>query len=275
MKINIFSPRKRPVNFIGILIAKGEELNRQLRESEPQTHDYWNADNIEDDEDRKKVKETIKRLDEWMNNQIDSLSYVDDVPEFDAEGLDFLNIEDDDSNGIEEHQRPFDEIINTVEEEQEVYQIQSNYNKPTAIDQTSNDEPNIGGDEEGEENRTRDGGEKNKGTGENNTGNGELYHERQMLYIKTPYDDEKKMYRIIIKSIEDLNNCEIRFNRWTDSGELERLKIEKAFIDDRQLEISGNTIKNVTLNGNKDINIEVLFETKRKCVMEVKVYVQS
>ena len=53
MKINIFSPRKRPVNFIGILIATGEELNKQLRESEPQTHDSWNADNIEDEEYRK------------------------------------------------------------------------------------------------------------------------------------------------------------------------------------------------------------------------------
>ena len=49
MKINIFSPRKRPVNFIGILIATGVELNKQLRESEPQTHDVWNADNIEDE----------------------------------------------------------------------------------------------------------------------------------------------------------------------------------------------------------------------------------
>lgn len=60
MKIDIFSPRKRPVNFIGILIATGEELNRQLRESEPQTHDSWNADNIEDEEYRKKVRNTIK-----------------------------------------------------------------------------------------------------------------------------------------------------------------------------------------------------------------------
>lgn len=275
MKINIFSPRKRPVNFIGILMAKGEELNRQLRESEPQTHDSWNADNIEDDEDRKKVKETIKRLDEWMNNQIDTLSYVDDVSEFDAEGLDFLNIEDDDSNGIEEAQKPFDEINHTLEDEQEIYVLPSNNNKSSAIDETSNEEPNIGGDKEGENTRTRDGGEKSKGTGENNTGNGDLYHERQMLYIKTPYDNDKNMYRIIINPIEELNNCEIRFNRWTDSGELERLKIEKAYLDDRELEISGNTIKNLFLSGNKDTSIEVLFETKRKCVMEVKIYVQG
>lgn len=275
MKINIFSPRKRPVNFIGILIAKGEKLNKQLRESEPQTHDSWNADNIEDDEDRKKIKDTIRRLDEWMNMQIDSLSYVDDVPEFDAEGLDFLNLEDDDTNGIEEPQRPFDEIVNSEEEEQEILVMQKNFNTPSVIDKTSNDEPNAGGENDGQEDRTRDGGEKNKGEGENNSGSGELYHEKQMFYIKTPYDSDKNMYRVIIRPMENLDNCEIRFQRWTDSGELERLKIEKAYIDNKELKVSGNIINNVSLDGNKDTKIEVVFETKRKCVMEVKVYVQS
>lgn len=268
MKINIFSPRKRPVNFIGILIAKGEEINRQLRESEPQTHDSWNADNIEDDEDRKKIRETIRRLDEWMNEQIDSLSYVDDVPEFDAEGLDFLNLEDDDSNGIEEIQKPFDEILNNLEEEQEIFILQKNNNTSIAIDKTTNEEPNVGGEDDGNEDRMRDGGEKNKGEGENNSGNGDLYHETKMLYIKTPYDSDKDMYKVIIRPIENIDNCEIRFQRWTDSGELEKLKIEKAYLGDNELEISGNIIKNIKLKEDEDTKIEIIFETKRKCVME-------
>ena len=275
MKINIFSPRKRPVNFIGILVAKGEELNKQLRESEPQTHDSWNADNIEDDDDRKRVKDTIRRLDEWMNAQIDSLSYVDDVTEFDAEGLDFLNLDSDDIDGIEETQRPFDEIVSSEEKEQEILAIKKNYSISSAIDKTSNDEPNIAGDNDGQEYRTRDGRNKNDGEGENNSGSGELYHERQMFYIKTPYDNDKNMYRIIIRPMESLENCEIRFQRWTDSGELERLKIEKAYIDNKELKVLGNIISNVSLDGNKDTKMEVLFETKRKCVMEVKVYVQG
>lgn len=275
MKINIFSPRKRPVNFIGILVAKGEELNKQLRESEPQTHDSWNADNIEDDDDRKRVKDTIRRLDEWMNAQIDSLSYVDDVTEFDAEGLDFLNLDSDDIDGIEETQRPFDEIVSSEEKEQEILVIKKNYSISSAIDKTSNDEPNIAGDNDGQEYRTRDGRNKNDGEGENNSGSGELYHERQMFYIKTPYDNDKNMYRIIIRPMESLENCEIRFQRWTDSGELERLKIEKAYIDNKELKVLGNIISNVSLDGNKDTKMEVLFETKRKCVMEVKVYVQG
>lgn len=275
MKINIFSPRKRPVNFIGILIATGEELNKQLRESEPQTHDAWNADNIEDEDYRKKVRDTIRRLDEWLNEQIDSLSYVDDIEEFDAEGLDFLSLEDEDTNGIEEIQKPFDKIVNKVVEEQEIMVTQREINKPKAIDKTSDDEPKEGGDNPGNENRTKDGGTKGKGEGENTTGSGENYHESQMLYIKTPYDSKKNMYKVIVRPIEDLYNCEIHFQRYTDSGELEKIKINKAFINGQELQISGNIIKNIKMNGNEDTKIDVVFETKRKCIMEVKVYVQD
>lgn len=275
MKINIFSPRKRPVNFIGILIATGEELNKQLRESEPQTHDAWNADNIEDEEYRKKVRDTIRKLDDWLNEQIDSLSYVDDIDEFDAEGLDFLSLEDDDTNGIEEMQKPFDEIINKVVEEQEIIVVQRESNKPKAIDKTNDDEPKSGGDNPGTGDRTRDGGTKSKGEGENKTGAGENYHESQMLYIKTPYDSEKNMYKVIVRPVENLCNCEIHFQRCTDSGELEKLKISKAFMNGQELQVSGNIIKNITMNGDSDTKIDVVFETKRKCIMEVKVYVQD
>ena len=275
MKINIFSPRKRPVNFIGILIATGEELNRQLRESEPQTHDSWNADNIEDEEDRKKVKDTIKRLDAWLNEQIDSLSYVDDIEEFDAEGLDFLNLEDDDSNGIEEMQRPFDEIISKEEEEQEILLVQKNTNVPTGIDKTSEEEPKAGGEEEGNQNRTREGNQKKAGNGENTTGSGETYHEIKMKYVKTPYDSEKNVYRVIIRAEENLENSEIHFLRCTDSGELEKINVKKAFLDGIELDVSGNSVKNINLRENEDTKIEVEFETRRKCIMEVRVYVQD
>lgn len=275
MKINIFSPRKRPVNFIGILIAKGEELNKQLRESEPQTHDAWNADNIEDEEDRRKVRDTIRKLDVWINEQIDSLSYVDDIEEFDAEGLDFLNLEDDDSNGIEEMQRPFDEIVSKEEDEQEILAVQKNTNLPNGIDKTSGEDPKIGGEGEGNQDRIRDGKEKKTGNGNNTTGSGETYHEISMKYVKTPYDSEKNIYRVIIRTIEDLQNSEIHFLRCTDSGELEKINVKKAFLDGKELDVSGNTVKNINLREDEDTKIEVEFETKRKCIMEVRVYVQD
>jgi len=275
MKINIFSPRKRPVNFIGILIAKGEELNRQLRESEPQTHDSWNADNIEDEYDRRKVRDTIRRLDSWLNEQIDSLSYVDNIPEFDAEGLDFLTLEDEDSNGIEEMQKPFDEIISQEVEEQEILVGQNTPITPTGVDKTKDDEPKTGGEDEGEDPRTRDGRNKPSGNGENTTGGGGSYHEIKMKYVKTPYDSDNNRYRVIIRPVEDIEKSEIHFLRCTDSGELEKINVKKAVINGNELEIAGNAVKNIDLRENEDTKIDIEFDAKRKCIMEVRVYVQD
>lgn len=186
-----------------------------------------------------------------------------------------MNLDDDDSNGIEEMQKPFDEIVNKEEEEQEILIVQKNNNKSVGVDKTSEEDPKTGGQGDGEENRTRDGNEKKTGDGENNTGSGDSYHETKMKYIKTPYDSEKNEYRVIIRPEENLENSEIHFLRCTDSGELEKLNVKKAYIDGCELEISGNIIKNIDLKESEDTKIEVKFESKRKCIMEVRVYVQD
>ena len=275
MKINIFSPRKRPVNFIGILIARGEKLNSQLRDSEPQTHDVWNADNIEDENDRREARDTIRRLDAWLNEQIDSLSYVDNISEFDAEGLDFLTLEDEDSNGIEEMQKPFDEIISQEVEEQEILVGQNISITPIGVDKTKDDEPKTGGEDEGEDPRTRDGKNKPSGNGENTTGGGGSYHEIKMKYIKTPYDSDNNRYRVIIRPVEDIEKSEIHFLRCTDSGELEKINVKRAIFNGNELEILGNAVKNINLRENEDTKIDIEFDAKRKCIMEVRVYVQD
>ena len=277
MKISIYSPRKRPIDFIGILEVKGEEINKQLRESEPQTHDAWNADNIEDEDYRKIVKKTIKELDKWLNEQIDSLSNFDNSNEFDAEGLDFLTLEEDDDNddGIEDLQRPFDEILNDEGEQEEIIRTQKIIEKKNGIDKTKDIAPKAGGENEGEEERFRGEGHKSQGVGKNNTGSGESFHELKMKYIKTPFDHSKNKYRIIINSMENVKNCEVHFLRCTDSGELEKIKIKEAMINGETQEIYSNIVKNVNLKELENRIIEVEFESNRKCIMEVKVYVQD
>lgn len=273
MKIKMLSPRKRPINFIGILIATGKELNEQLRESEPQTHDEWNADNVENEEVRAKVAETIKRLDKWLNDQIDSISYTDDIEEFDIEGIDFLDIDDNDSNGMEDIQRPFDEIKVKEEEEQEIMPL-SRKKAIIGINKINDQDADAGEDSEEEHTRGNEG-KKRKKKQEKDIIDGEIYHAIQMEYIKTPYDSEKNIYRIIIKSTEDIVNGEIHFQRRTDSGELERLEIDKAYLGNEELNISKNKIKNINLKENEVTKLDVIFKNQRKCIMEVKVYVQK
>ena len=272
MKIEMLSPRKRPVNFIALVTATGKELNRQLRESEPQTHDKWSADNVEDEGDKKIIGDTIKRLNNWINEQINDLIYIDDEDEFDAEGIDFLNIEDEDIDGEKNEQNPFDDIENSEIELQEILTMPKE-NTSKIINKNDQEDPKAGGEELGDENIREHGGNA-LGEGEKDPdGGGKMYHEVQMEYVKTPYDSEKNIYKVIIKPKENINNCEIRFLRLTDSNVLEKVEIEAAYIKGEKVDFFENIVKDIELKQDEDTIIELLL--KRKCIMEVKIYVQS
>jgi len=145
----------------------------------------------------------------------------------------------------------------------------------SGVDKTNDQEPKIGGETGGNQPRVRDGKNKVTGNGENPTGNGNSYHEIKMKYVKTPYDSNENIYRVIIRSIEDIEKSEIHFFRCTDSGELEKINVKKAIINGNELEISRNVVKNVDLRENEDTKIDIEFDAKRKCIMEVRVYVQD
>lgn len=281
MKIEMLSPRKRPVNFIAILMATGEVLNKQLRESEPQTHDTWNADNIEDIYDRKKVKKTIAKLNDWINEQINLLESIDDDKQFDVEGLDFLSITDFDEPSIQDFQVPFEVVENEDRPEEEII-IPRKKSKKAAFNPNVEDGMTTAGIGEGEieipsPNPSPSQDQKpNPNPNPNpNSGTGKAYREIPMIDIKTPYDDRQKRYKVIIKSKETVEKCSITFQRLTDSGELERIKLESALQNDEVLTTNVNTIQGVRLNANEDNVIWINLDNKRKCVMEVKVYVQE
>lgn len=279
MKIDIFAPRKRPVNFIGILSAKGKLLNEQLRESEPQTHDAWNADNIEDIEDRKKIKKTINKLNDWLNEQINSLEYVDNDKQFDADGLDFLSISDYDEPSIFDYQSPFEEIYNEEKAEQEIIVTPKVVTK-SALNPDITDGATTGDVGEGVEPTLKptlmQSSDSMPNPFQNSiNGTGKPFHEITMMYVKTPYDDSKGMYKVIIRPKDTIKNCTITLQRLTDSGDLERIKIESAKQDEGELIVYGNTISGVNLTEGIDSIIFVSLINKRKCVMEVKIYVQE
>lgn len=277
MKINIFSPRKRPVDFIGILSVKGERLNKFLRESEPQTHDSWDADNIDDEFSKKEIKAKIKKLDKWIDDQIASLVYVDTESQFDVEGLDFLNGEDYDDPDIEGYQKPFDEIQNEDKAEIEILAHKTLVSK-SAYEETEEGETL----EKGEGNKTIDGGQNdnNEWSGNNpliqtdGFSKAKSYHEVRSIYVRTPYDDVSNKYRILIKTDLNIEEGMITFQRYTDSGELEKLNIRSATMKDKELTVEGNSIQNVKIPAKINEIFEVEFETAKKCIMEVKVYVQ-
>lgn len=274
MKIRIFSPKKRPVNFIGILMATGEKINKQLRESEPQTHDDWDADNIEDIENKKVVRITINKLNKWLNEQIDKLSYIDDVDNFDAAGLDYLSVDMGEDPTTDDFQKPFDNIENNEVETIEITPSLKSQRNQTESNIKSNIEIS-GTDGAGqvpqEEGKGYGGGGSHSGGGSSSGGYKEL-----PIYYKTPYDSKHNNYKIILNSEISAEKAEVRFFRWTDSGELEKLKVKKASLSSgTEFSVKDNVVESIKFNAKTSTILNVEFESKRKCVMEVKVYVQD
>ncbi|WP_221568994.1 hypothetical protein [Alkalihalobacillus sp. TS-13] len=74
--------------FSGVMIARGKELNELLRQTEPPTHDDWQADIHED---TKMASTKLKALKSTIRNKVREISHVDEEESVDLEGLtDFL-----------------------------------------------------------------------------------------------------------------------------------------------------------------------------------------
>ena len=274
MKIKIQSARKRPINYIGIFKATGKKINELLRESEPQTHDDWNADNVEDEIKKKETRKAINGVIKLLNDEINKLAYVGNIKEIDAEGLDFLNIEDENEDE-EIKQHNFDEFINKEKSEIEIAPKPS-YAKPKAQTKNVVDEFGIGGEgENGKNSRERKNGKKPYGNGANNSGGGARMRGIELAYLKTPFDTTKGVQRIILKASEQIEQCYLTLNQFTDSDEFENIDIEYAKCGDKMLKVKGNLIEEVTLSKENNTVLEVKFKNNSRNLLEVNAYVQE
>lgn len=188
-----------------------------------------------------------------------------------------MNGEDYDDPDIEGYQKPFDEIQNEDKAEIEILAHKTLVSK-SAYEETEEGETL----EKGEGNKTIDGGQNdnNEWSGNNpliqtdGFSKAKSYHEVRSIYVRTPYDDVSNKYRILIKTDLNIEEGMITFQRYTDSGELEKLNIRSATMKDKELTVEGNSIQNVKIPAKINEIFEVEFETAKKCIMEVKVYVQ-
>ena len=286
MKICVKEMRRKQIGFWAIFEATGEKINKILRESEPQTHDKWDANNVEDEEERKRTRRCINQIDNWIEEEIGKLLYVDDSEEVDVEGLDMFLIDDEDDE-YEKHDQNekdiFDNRENNVSEEEKIESNNKIKKVDKVIDKTDDeentdgqgdDEGNVGGKEGKDDVDIRNGEGKHEGDNNesNLEGQGKEYRLINLPFIGTPYDDNKKIQKLILRSNGNLQNMKILLYKVGDSGENEPLRIRKAMCKGVQLETEKNVIKDLSISGVTSIDIEL--EDNRKYIMEVKVYVQ-
>lgn len=84
MKIFDKGQFRTPMNFSGVMIAEGEDLNNFLRDLEPPAHDDWQPDRHQNPEYAKKVR---KKLYGWLNKCVADLAEEFRADEADVEGM--------------------------------------------------------------------------------------------------------------------------------------------------------------------------------------------
>ena len=293
MKIKVKEIRKKQIGFYAIFEAIGDKLSRLLRDSEPQTHDDWNANNIEDEIEKKEVRKCIRKIDEWINSEVDKLLYTEDVEEIEVEGMDSFIIDDEnDVNENKEDESIFDNRKNKDLDE-ELIEDKTPKKKRERINEDSKEsdltdggtDPNgedYGGegDQQTDENydhkfNSKKGGENGEINYTDHASSGNQYHIIEVPFLGTPYDSKNNIQKIIIKPFENqvIENVKIDLFKIVDSGDKEKLFVKNAYIGNNRLDVDKNTIKNIKIDGNTIIDVKL--EEDRKYILEVKVYVQD
>lgn len=88
MKIYDRGQFRTPIEFIGVMIVKGERLNAVLRKMEPPTHDKWDPNLFK--ENIKYAKKLHREINAWLNEQTRNLIDVSDVESIELKGLEKL-----------------------------------------------------------------------------------------------------------------------------------------------------------------------------------------
>lgn len=75
---------RTPIRFAGVLLAEGKDLNEHLRKMEPPSHDAWQPTRHPDE---KKAENLRKKLYNWINKRVDSITGDREVEKLDIEGM--------------------------------------------------------------------------------------------------------------------------------------------------------------------------------------------
>jgi hypothetical protein len=109
--------------FAGVMIAKGEKINKLLRSIEPPSHDSWQPDRHE--EDVKFAKKILKELNNWINENVRGLSELGNVEELDVEGISQYLPDDEENNPLDNSDKEKEDYA-TIPKEVKIEKVATN-----------------------------------------------------------------------------------------------------------------------------------------------------
>jgi len=244
------------IPFSAVLIVEGEKLNEELRRMEDPTHSKWDSNLLDSDIERKAGKNLLKKLREYLLQQLKEKTIGFENDEFELETAnDFIPIEED-----EDEQKTQSDIENLYPgiKEIEVKKVKKVITKSKG---TSQEEAELYESGQGAPNESYPGMQGNGGNSSdkpNNPMSAEVSEEGSATglikqLVKTQFtkffstDLTKKHYRILVMPEHSAIDCSMLIYKLDEQNERTPVVIVSAKISDLQLDVKKNRINGFDL----------------------------
>lgn len=239
MKINYRNRISGSINFFGVFQAKGQNLNKFLKDIENANHDDWYVDRITDKKKKKVAKEFLKELVKFYKNSVLSAFAIDNSESMDVFGLDkILTVRGENQRENEE------ENLNLRKKVSEVKIKKNNPKRKTLRSKTNKNNQIIdkvfGGDES--EDKKPRGSERREPADENNSEpkskrnvekrGAELNDIKVRLIEINPESGE---YRINVRVPKKKNKFELELQVTGENGSNEKVIIKSANVQNAEI----------------------------------------
>lgn len=281
--------------FVGVMVAKGNEINKLLRSIEPPAHDSWQPERNEDNVQY--AKKVLKEINSWVNEKVRDLSNLGDIEELDIEGVSQYLPDEDDIAPFDNSDKEKEDLATLPKEVKvEDTPIKNKFEAKTVTSVGEVDldqgEEDTGGPSPKKEKSNKKGGKSNGGKGKNGNGSnkgkgpntdGEDIEPSGDNEAKPPLElkdfrsacinPKDGIYRISYTPSRDGKGY-IVVNIVGEQGN-EKVGIESAFKlnDNQSLGVkSNNQIGPVTFKDSTRETITIKLEEKIRCALGVVMY---
>lgn len=270
------------LNFAGVLVAEGDELNRYLKSMEDATHENWSENNTDNPGE---AKAFLKEIWKFCRESLDSLIRVRDDETIDSGLGDVLPL----NTGVEEES-----------ERSQIETIDPTYKKITTtptkkrkkrrgiqednLDEDAEGVPESEGEEESSGNPSGNSTNNKGGDGGESPGLSEGMSPTKMRQQKVPItfnkfktlccDNTRGHYRIVFVPSKTMNNCSLVLNMVTSTNENVPPEIKEArdMYTGEKLEVQGNEIKSLVFCKNEKRTVLIEIDYTDYCSIEGEAY---
>ncbi len=262
--------------FAALVIARGTELNKKLKNMEPPKHDEWDPDILEDIKDKKDAKEIRSKIIRWTNQCIVEQCKTEYQDTIDPDGISqFLPLELDEisQNGAAKESNSPDNNTNISNVKKRTLKMKSIVSQSINTMGVSNG--GSGSNKTSGGTTHNPGGEKDpNGTEkvhvERDKGKNKVENSPKVLYQRSyPITPNYEIYKTVIVLEEDNDKVYISVKAIGDDGKSESLKIQEYTLDTVRKQVRGYSLGPLNLKAGVKYEIFMRLEIKERLLINV------